>query len=83
VYLLKDHLGSTEMVTNSSGTQMSRLSYDAWGRRRNGGVWSGNPAASAWTTITDTTRHGFTSHEMLDNLNLVHMNGRVYDQIIG
>src|SRR5262249_43418624 len=29
------------------------------------------------------THHGFTSHEMLDNLNLVHMNGRVYDPIIG
>jgi RHS repeat-associated protein len=83
VYLLRDHLGSTEMITNSSGAQMSRLSYDSWGRRRNGGTWTGNPAASAWTTITDTTRHGFTSHEMLDNLNLVHMNGRVYDQIIG
>jgi RHS repeat-associated protein len=83
VYLLKDHLGSTEMITNSSGAQMSRLSYDSWGRRRNGGTWNGNPAGSAWTTITNTTRHGFTSHEMLDNLNLVNMNGRVYDQIIG
>lgn len=82
-YLLRDHLGSPDMITNSSGAQLSRLSFDAWGRRRNGGTWNGGPAASAWTTITNTTRHGFTSHEMLDNLNLVHMNGRVYDQIIG
>jgi len=81
VYLLKDHLGSTETITNSSGSLMARLSYDAWGRRRNGDTWSGNPTSSAWTAITNTTRHGFTSHEMLDNLNLVHMNGRVYDQI--
>lgn len=71
------------MITNSSGGQMSRLSFDSWGRRRNGGTWNGTPAASSWTTITNTTRHGFTSHEMLDNLNLVHMNGRVYDQVIG
>jgi RHS repeat-associated protein len=71
------------MITNSSGGQMARLSSDAWGRRRNGGTWSGVPAASEKTTITNTTRHGFTSHEMLDNLYLVHMNGRVYDQIIG
>lgn len=82
VYLLKDHLGSTEMVTTASGNQMSRLSYDAWGRRRNGGGWSGNPAASSWTTITNTTRHGFTSHEMLDNLGLIHMNGRVFDPVL-
>lgn len=83
VYLLKDHLGSTEMVTNSSGAQMSRLAHDAWGARRNGATWVGNPTAGEWTTITNTTRHGFTSHEMLDNLNLTHMNGRVYDQVLG
>ncbi|MGH3804907.1 MAG: hypothetical protein ACRDTD_33140, partial [Pseudonocardiaceae bacterium] len=79
VYLLKDHVGSVDMVTNAAGLQLSRLSFDAWGRRRNGGAWNGNPAASAWTTITNTTRRGFTDHEMLDNLNLTHMNGRVYD----
>lgn len=26
-----------------------------------------------------TTRHGFTGHEMLDGMGLVHMNGRLYD----
>lgn len=30
-----------------------------------------------------TTRHGFTGHEMLDDVSLVHMNGRVYDPQIG
>lgn len=30
-----------------------------------------------------TTRHGFTGHEMLDDVALVHMNGRVYDPQIG
>ncbi len=83
VYLLRDHLGSTDMITNSSGGQMSRVSFDAWGRRRNAGTWSGVPSASEKTTVTNTTRHGFTSHEMLDNLYLAHMNGRVYDQVLG
>jgi RHS repeat-associated protein len=82
-YLLKDHLGSTEMITNSSGAQMSRLALNAWGARRNGATWVGNPTAGEWTTITNTTRQAFTSHEMLDNLNLTHMNGRVYDQVLG
>ncbi|MBZ6532452.1 polymorphic toxin-type HINT domain-containing protein, partial [Acinetobacter seifertii] len=27
--------------------------------------------------------HGFTSHEMLDSIGLIHMNGRVYDPTIG
>jgi RHS repeat-associated protein len=83
VYLLKDHLGSTEMVTNSSGGQLTRLAYGPLGARVNGGSWSGVPASSAWTAITSTTRRGYTSHEMLDNLSLIHMNGRVYDPDIG
>ncbi|HJU38409.1 MAG TPA: toxin TcdB middle/N-terminal domain-containing protein, partial [Tahibacter sp.] len=83
VYLLRDHLGSPDMIANSTGGQMSRLSVDAWGRRRNAGTWSGVPSASEKTTVTNTTRHGFTSHEMLDNLYLTHMNGRVYDQVLG
>jgi RHS repeat-associated protein len=83
VYLLKDHLGSTEMLTDSSGGQMTRLSFDAWGRRRSGATWTGDPTAGDSTTFKNTTRHGFTSHEMLDNLTVTHMNGRVYDQVLG
>jgi RHS repeat-associated protein len=30
-----------------------------------------------------TTDRGFTSHEHLDELNLIHMNGRVYDPVLG
>jgi len=30
-----------------------------------------------------TTRDGFTGHEMLDNVALIHMNGRIYDPAIG
>jgi len=37
-----------------------------------------NVAATA-----ESTRHGFTGHEMLDGVALVHMNGRVYDPSIG
>jgi RHS repeat-associated protein len=61
---------------------MSRLSFDPWGRRRAGATWTGNPTAGEWTTITNTTRRGFTFHEELDNLGLVHMNGRVYDPVV-
>jgi RHS repeat-associated protein len=78
-YLLRDHLGSAVMITNSAGGQVARLSYDAFGRRRNGGTWSGAPAASAWTAINNTTHRGFTGHEHLDNVGMIHMNGRVFD----
>ncbi len=48
----------------------------------------------AWTTqllvssaslvlITDTTQRGFTNHEMLDEVDIIHMNGRIYDGRLG
>ena len=34
-YFHKDHLGSIATITNETGTVVERLSYDAWGKRRN------------------------------------------------
>jgi RHS repeat-associated protein len=39
--------------------------------------------ATEWQAIAATTRRGYTGHEALDNVMLVHMNGRVYDPRIG
>ncbi len=36
-----------------------------------------------YTAFGNTTRKGFTGHEMLDSVSLVHMNGRVYDPYLG
>lgn len=82
-YLTRDHLGSIDSVTNSAGAVEVRLSFSSFGQRRNAATLGGNPTSGDWTDITNTTRRGFTSHEMLDNLNLTHMNGRVYDPVIG
>jgi RHS repeat-associated protein len=82
-YLTTDHLGSIDSIVDSNGVPEVRLSYGAFGARRNEATWSGNPPPADWTEITDDTRRGFTAHEMLDNLSLIHMNGRVYDQAIG
>jgi RHS repeat-associated protein len=57
-------------------------SFGAYGQRR-GSNWTGAPTPAELTTINDKTRKGFTEHEMLDNTDLVHMNGRVYDPVIG
>jgi hypothetical protein len=35
LYFNTDHLGSSAVLTNASGTVVERDSYDAWGRRRN------------------------------------------------
>jgi RHS repeat-associated protein len=82
-YLTKDHIGSIDSVMSAAGAVEVRLSFGALGQRRNEDTWSGNPTSGDWTGITNSTRRGFTFHEMLDNLNMTHMNGRVYDQVIG
>jgi RHS repeat-associated protein len=73
-YLHKDHLGSLDVVTDAAGAVVERLSFDAWGRRRNASDW--RPANGS---LTSGINRGFTGHEMLDEVGLVDMGGRVYD----
>ncbi|MCU0977122.1 MAG: RHS repeat-associated core domain-containing protein [Steroidobacteraceae bacterium] len=75
---MRDHLGSPELVTNATGAQVVKLSFGAFGERR-GATWTGTPSSGDWTAIGNTTRDGFTDHEHLDAVGLIHMNGRVYD----
>jgi RHS repeat-associated protein len=82
LYLASDHLGSVDALLNAAGTVLSRPSFNAWGGRR-ASNWQGAPSPSEWQAIADTTRRGYTGHEQLDNVMLVHMNGRVYDPAIG
>jgi RHS repeat-associated protein len=80
-YLLPDHLGSSDTFLDESGATVARASYTAFGSRR-GSNWNAGTAPD-WLGIANTTRQGFTGHETLDNVGLVHMNGRVYDPTLG
>ena len=72
-----DRLGSVIGLTDAGGALKERLAYDPWGKRRN------LDGASAPDTLDGKTdNRGFTGHEMLDALDLVHMNGRVYDPFV-
>ena len=82
-YFTKDHLGSIDSITNATGAEQVRLSYDAFGKRRNAAGWSGSVPGADMTAIANITRRGYTGHEHLDNLGLLHMNGRVQDPTIG
>ncbi len=60
---------------------LQRLSYDAWGRRRQPDG-SDDPGAG-WGSLANPHDHsGYTGHEHLDQLGLVHMNARLYDPIV-
>ncbi len=91
-----DHLGSIvattlhrtgELATDDTG-KPGKFSEDAWGQRRNPYTWSGPPQTSGPNASDDggadsVTPRGYTGHEMLDDLGLVHMNGRIYDPLLG
>jgi RHS repeat-associated protein len=83
VYLLEDHLGGVDGFAASSGELLSRTSYQPFGARRSGDWLGGTPTSGEWQHIQATTSRGYTDHEHLDNLGLVHMNGRVYDPVLG
>lgn len=71
-----DRQGSEVALSDVSGNLSEVLAYDPWGKRR---------AISGMTTEGDGVidDHGYTGHEMLDQLGLVHMNGRIYDPALG
>ena len=76
-YLHRDHLGSIDTITDQNGAVVEKLSFDAFGKRRLSTWNNGLP-----TIVSNNTR-GFTGHEMLDAVGLIHMNGRVYDPLLG
>jgi RHS repeat-associated protein len=79
-YYHKDHLGSVAVITNAAGAVIERLAYEAYGERR---YASGSPEDRSAPLIGVTTDRGFTAHEHLDEMMLIHMNGRIYDPVLG
>jgi RHS repeat-associated protein len=78
-YLHRDSIGSTIAVTNSAGTVLERMAYEPFGKRR-----APDGASDPTNAIKGAnTDRGFTDHEHLDDLTLIHMNGRVYDPLLG
>lgn len=87
-YLFTDNIGSTHRITDENG----RVRGDGGSQRFSAyGLRTGLPS-QGWLpldlgtiALTDTTltHHGFTGHEMMDESGLIHMNGRVYDPLVG
>jgi RHS repeat-associated protein len=56
------------------------MAYTAFGERRKGDWRVSDPLPPI---IPALTNRGFTGHEHIDEMGLIHMNGRVYDPQIG
>ena len=72
-YFHSDIQGSITAVTDQNGQVITRYRYDPWGKQT---------LVSGSNTGIDATRQGHTGHEMLDG-GLTHMNGRLYDPVLG
>ncbi|WP_185233703.1 SpvB/TcaC N-terminal domain-containing protein [Teredinibacter franksiae] len=96
-YLLKDHLGSVNLITDHTAEIKQLMAFDPWGARRDMTDWKASAVASIANIYTSSlpfevsfykdqkpiTTRGFTSHEMVDEMEIIHMNGRIYDAKIG
>ncbi|WMN60702.1 hypothetical protein NI389_05205 [Pseudoalteromonas xiamenensis] len=85
-YMYKDHLGSTDVITAEDGALIERLSYDAFGRRRDGLTWGKIQQLYTDPSVQnalDITEKGFTGHEHVDHAEAIHMGGRIYDPTLG
>jgi RHS repeat-associated protein len=80
--LHRDHLGSIVAISNQTGNIIEKRHFDAWGRLTH--YWNNN----GQTTLPDGINtfllldRGYTGHEHLLSVGLIHMNGRLYDPIV-
>lgn len=64
-FLHKDYLGSILAISNKEGLLVEQRHFDAWGNFTHGTM--------------DILDRGYTSHEHIPSVGIVHMNGRLYD----
>ena len=78
-FLHRDRLGSIATITDENGQEAQARGFDPFGKPRDGD-WADRNPPTLDSSITD---RGFTEHEHLDESQLIHMNGRVYDYNLG
>ena len=74
LYLHRDYQGSILVITDANATVLEKRQFDAWGAIIQ--VQDGNNNVLKVLTILD---RGYTGHEHLQSVGLIHMNGRLYD----
>lgn len=86
-YLHKDYQGSITAITDHVDGQtvavVQRMSFDPFGKRRTAVTWDQMTIAQQLMFDHEITTRGYTGHEMLDEVGIIHMNGRTYDAEIG
>jgi RHS repeat-associated protein len=78
-YFHNDHLGSVVAISDETGAVIERMAFDPWGKRR---FVNGRPDVLD-SIVGFNTDRGYTMHEHLDEMGVIHMNGRIYDPLMG
>ncbi|MBB1408280.1 RHS repeat domain-containing protein [Pseudoalteromonas sp. SG44-17] len=72
-------LGSTVLITDQQGKGIGQYIYDPWGKQQQ--VYTSQALTSNAMLLSQM--RSFTDHEQMDELEVIHMNGRIYDANIG
>ncbi|EPJ47145.1 MAG: hypothetical protein OFPII_14960 [Osedax symbiont Rs1] len=83
-YLHQDALGSVDLITDAHANVVDKRSFDAWGKMRDL-PWEAQASLDdpLYLTQLPFTNKAFTGHENIQEVGLIHMNGRVYDAHLG
>ncbi|MEA1785781.1 RHS repeat-associated core domain-containing protein, partial [Arenibacter sp. GZD96] len=76
-FLHRDYLGSILMISDKNGNIREKRHFDAWGNIAK--LTDGNNTVLTSFALLD---RGYTGHEHLLSVGLVHMNGRLYDPVL-
>ena len=83
-YVHRDHQGSVDTLVQAYGSatgEVIRFAFDAFGQRRN--LDWGPDTTAARSGDDHFTERGYTGHEHLDGVGVIHMNGRAQEPAIG
>jgi RHS repeat-associated protein len=83
-YLHRDYLGSIIAISDNTGIAVERRQFDAWGnlaKLQKNGIAIILPTNGTGAALMMLDR-GYTSHEHLAEVGLIHMNGRLYDSVL-
>ena len=79
-FLHKDHLGSTIAVSDMGNKNVQQFLYDPFGNQST--LFSNTDLSNPFVYSAGIDR-GYTGHKMIDDLDIIHMNGRIYDPTLG
>jgi RHS repeat-associated protein len=77
LYLHRDYQGTILAITNQAGDIVEKRLFDAWGAVVKIQDGAGNTLSGF--VVLD---RGYTGHEHLQGVNLIHMNARLYDPVL-